>query len=42
MGGPDAELAPADSIRGMIHVLDRLTNADSGTYLSYNGEQLPW
>ena len=42
MGGPDAELAPAESIRGMIHVLDRLGTWDSGKYLSYNGAELPW
>ena len=42
MGGPDAELAPAESIRGMIRVLEGLSIADSGKYLSYNGAELPW
>jgi NAD(P)-dependent dehydrogenase (short-subunit alcohol dehydrogenase family) len=42
MGGEDAELAPAESIRGMIRVLEGLTIADSGKYLSYNGAELPW
>ncbi len=42
MGGPDAELAPADSIRGMIHILDRLRIGDSGKFISYNGAELPW
>jgi NAD(P)-dependent dehydrogenase (short-subunit alcohol dehydrogenase family) len=42
MGGPDAELAPADSIRGMIRVLEGLSIGDSGKYLSYNGAELPW
>ena len=42
MGGPDAELTPTESIRGMIRVLEALSTADSGKYLSYNGAELPW
>jgi NAD(P)-dependent dehydrogenase (short-subunit alcohol dehydrogenase family) len=42
MGGPNAELAPADSIRGMIRVLEGLSIGDSGKHLSYNGAELPW
>jgi len=42
MGGADAELAPADGIRGMINVLGGLSLEDSGKYLSYNGAPLPW
>ncbi len=42
MGGPDAELAPADSIRGMVRVRGGLTLNDSGKYFSYNGVELPW
>jgi NAD(P)-dependent dehydrogenase (short-subunit alcohol dehydrogenase family) len=42
MGGPEAELEPAESIRGMIRVLEGLSIADSGKYLSYNGAELPW
>ncbi len=42
MGGPDAELTPAESIRGMIGVLGALSLGDSGKYLSYNGAELPW
>jgi NAD(P)-dependent dehydrogenase (short-subunit alcohol dehydrogenase family) len=42
MGGQDAELTPAESIRGMIGVIGGLSIEDSGKYLSYNGAQLPW
>ena len=42
MGGPNAPLAPADSIAGMKAVLDRLTPADNGTFWSYDGRQMPW
>jgi NAD(P)-dependent dehydrogenase (short-subunit alcohol dehydrogenase family) len=42
MGGPEADLAPADSVSGMIHVLSGLKIGDSGKFLSYNDAQLPW
>jgi NAD(P)-dependent dehydrogenase (short-subunit alcohol dehydrogenase family) len=42
MGGGDAELAPAESIRGLINVLGGLSFEDSGKYFSYNGAPLPW
>lgn len=42
MGGPNAPLKPADSIRSLIAVLDRLTVADSGRFLSHQGETIPW
>ena len=42
MGGPNANLTPAESIAGMKAVLDRLTPADNGTFWSYNGSQMPW
>ena len=42
MGGADAELEPAESIRGMIRVLEGLSIEDSGKYISHNGAELPW
>jgi len=42
MGGPNANLTPAESIAGMKAVLDRLTPDDNGTFWSYNGSQVPW
>ncbi len=42
MGGRDADLAPAESVRGMIQVIDWLGAWDSGKFLSYDGSELPW
>lgn len=42
MGGASAPLSPADSIGGMRAVIERLTLEDSGRFLNYAGEELPW
>jgi NAD(P)-dependent dehydrogenase (short-subunit alcohol dehydrogenase family) len=42
MGGDDALLDSAQSIAGMIRVIDGLGPADSGRLLTYSGEELPW
>lgn len=42
MGGSGATLRPAESIGGMLNVIDKLTTADNGRYLTYAGEELPW
>ncbi len=42
MGGPEAPLDPADSIRSLIAVADKLTLADSGRYLSHEGKPIAW
>jgi NAD(P)-dependent dehydrogenase (short-subunit alcohol dehydrogenase family) len=42
MGGPNADLTPAESIAGMRQVLGRLRLADSGKFLSYDGSEVPW
>lgn len=42
MGGPSAPLEPADSIGAMRAVFDRLTLADSGRFLDYDGASLSW
>ena len=42
MGGPNARLTPAESIAGMIKVIDGLTGQDSGEFFNHNGERLPW
>lgn len=42
MGGPNASLTPEESIRGMRAVIQKLGPADTGTYWSYSGEQVPW
>ncbi|ORY01134.1 NAD-P-binding protein [Basidiobolus meristosporus CBS 931.73] len=42
MGGANASLTPHESISGMLQVIDSLTLASSGRFISYNGRQLPW
>ncbi len=42
MGGPNAQLAPQESIAGMRGVIDKLTPAATGTFWNYDGQQLPW
>lgn len=42
MGGPSADLTPAESIAGMRQVLGRLRLEDSGKFLSYDGSEVPW
>jgi hypothetical protein len=42
MGGPKAELTPADSIAKMRAVIDRLTPADNGRFFNHEGEERPW
>ncbi len=42
MGGAKAELDPADSVRDLIALLGRLTPADAGRFLAYDGQSLPW
>jgi NAD(P)-dependent dehydrogenase (short-subunit alcohol dehydrogenase family) len=42
MGGPSASLEPAESVHGMLNVLDALTPAQSGSFLDHTGATLPW
>lgn len=42
MGGPDATLSPAESIRGMLATLAPLTTEDAGKYFNHDGRELPW
>lgn len=42
MGGPEAQLDAADSVRGLRAVIGRLDVADSGKFLRYDGTQIPW
>ena len=41
-GGRTAPLKPLESIGGMLQVISGLTIADTGKYLKYNGQELPW
>ena len=42
MGGPSANVSAVDSARGLLAVLDRLTPAQSGAFLDWQGQALPW
>jgi len=42
MGGENATLTPAESVSGMRSVIAERGPADTGTYWSYSGEEVPW
>ncbi|KAI8974766.1 hypothetical protein BD414DRAFT_497390 [Trametes punicea] len=42
MGGKNARLEPEESIRSILKIVTSATTDDSGKYLRYNGEVIPW
>ena len=42
MGGPHALITPTESVAGMRKVINGLTPADSGKFLAYDGQIVPW
>lgn len=42
MGGEKAPLTPEESIAGMLRVIDALRPEQTGAFLDYKGEMLPW
>ena len=42
MGGDAAQLAPSDSVAGLLRVIDGLQAGDSGRFLDWQGQTLPW
>jgi NAD(P)-dependent dehydrogenase (short-subunit alcohol dehydrogenase family) len=42
MGGDNADLTPAQSVRGMLDVINRLTKADTSKFLTWQGQEYPW
>lgn len=42
MGGADAPLDPATSAAGLKRVIEGLGPADTGRFLSWRGEEIPW
>jgi NAD(P)-dependent dehydrogenase (short-subunit alcohol dehydrogenase family) len=42
MGGDGALLAPRDSVAGLLRVIDGLQPDDSGRFLDWQGQTLPW
>ena len=42
MGGPQASVTPTDSVAGLRARIDELNPDNSGRFLRYNGEVIPW
>jgi len=42
MGGDGAQLVPRDSVTGLLRVIDGLQAGDSGRFLDWRGQTLPW
>ncbi|MDE2271103.1 MAG: SDR family oxidoreductase [Xanthomonadaceae bacterium] len=42
MGGKSATLAPADSARALLNLVERASMDDAGKFLAYDGAELPW
>lgn len=42
MGGPNAEITPETSVRGMREVIEGFKLKSSGQFIAYDGAQLPW
>lgn len=42
MGGPAATLTPAESVRGLLDTIGRLTARDAGQFIDYLGTPQPW
>jgi NAD(P)-dependent dehydrogenase (short-subunit alcohol dehydrogenase family) len=42
MGGPNAWITPEQSVSGMRRVIANLTQTQSGRFLTYDGQEVPW
>ncbi|MEO8365487.1 MAG: SDR family oxidoreductase [Pseudoxanthomonas sp.] len=42
MGGHSAQLTPHDSVAGLLRVIESLKAGDSGHFLDWQGQALPW
>jgi len=42
MGGAGATVTPTDSVAGLLRVLSKLRIDDSGSFLDWRGQPLPW
>jgi NAD(P)-dependent dehydrogenase (short-subunit alcohol dehydrogenase family) len=42
MGGPNALISTAESAAGLIDVIERLSPEQSGAFLDYRGQPVPW
>tara|TARA_B100000686_G_C16728303_1_gene939102 strand:- start:1559 stop:1771 length:213 start_codon:yes stop_codon:yes gene_type:complete len=42
MGGPNALISPEKSVSGMLDIIRELTIEDSGKFIAYDGQIVPW
>ncbi len=42
MGGPSAALTVAESVAGLMAVIDRVGIGDTGSFINYDGSPIPW
>lgn len=42
MGGPDALISTAESVEGLLRVIEGWKPEDSGRFVDYEGDALPW
>lgn len=42
MGGSRAKLTPEQSVTGILDVVEKLTEADAGRFLNWDGSEHPW
>lgn len=42
MGGSAADLTPVESVHGMLNVIERLTEADTSKFFTWEGREHPW
>lgn len=42
MGGPNALIDVTTSVAGMVNVIDRLSQAQAGSFFNYDGNIIPW
>lgn len=42
MGGPDAEVDPVDAVAGLIEHISQLSDAQTGSFFDWKGQQVDW
>ena len=42
MGGPSGLISVEQSVSGMLSVIREVTSADSGKFIAYDGQIIPW
>ncbi len=42
LGGPGGKMSATESVSAMLNVIDKLSLSDSGSFLSYDGQTIPW